>query len=138
MSCGRWSNHSCRPRHLNRKVAGCASRPEKLHAHKGYDILRCREALRLRGIKARTHLSTRHRHEREVGTAPAGSGADAGLLGTLPAVKGTLRETSRHPPGVPQSWVRADLLELLTTVLLGAPSAWKENSTKLDFRVTEF
>src|SRR5215217_8299107 len=88
--------------------------------------------------RSRTHLSTRHRHEREVGIAPAGSGANAGLLGTLPAVKGTLRETSRHPPGVPQSWVRADLLELLTTVLLGAPSAWKENSTKLDFRVTEF
>ena len=28
-------------------------RPEKLHADKGYDFLRCREALRLRGIKAR-------------------------------------------------------------------------------------
>ena len=34
-------------------MAGCASRPEKLHADKGYDFLRCREALRLRGIKAR-------------------------------------------------------------------------------------
>jgi transposase len=28
-------------------------RPEKLHADKGYDFLRCREALRQRGIKAR-------------------------------------------------------------------------------------
>ena len=30
----------------------------------------------------------------------------AGLVGTLSAVEGTLREASRHLPGVPQSWVR--------------------------------
>ena len=36
-----------RPRGRPRK------RPPKLHADKGYDFLRCREALRQRGIKAR-------------------------------------------------------------------------------------
>jgi len=51
-----------------------------------------------------------------------GSGADAGLVRTLPAVEDTLREASRRPPGVPQSWVRAGVLDLPATVLLGALS----------------
>ncbi len=50
------------------------------------------------------------------------SRADAGLVGTIPEVEGTVRAASRHPPSVPQSWVRAGLLELSTTVLLGALS----------------
>ena len=78
---------------------------------KGYDFSRCRKALRERGIKARIARRGKER-AREVGTAPVGCGADAGMVGPLPKARGALRETGRHPRGVPPSRLLTHLPQL--------------------------
>jgi hypothetical protein len=65
-------------------------RPKKLHADKGYDFPRCREALRKRGITF-AHRSAGHRIQREAGTIQVDCGTDSVVGEPQPAAEGTLR-----------------------------------------------
>jgi hypothetical protein len=68
-------------------------RPVKLHADKGYDFPRCREALRKRGIKPHASLGAAASNPaRSSGAIQVGCGTNAVVGEPQPAAEGTLYE----------------------------------------------
>jgi hypothetical protein len=100
-------------------------RPEKLHAHKGYDFPRCRRFLRKRGIKARiarrgvesSETLGRHRWVVER-TLTVGSRAHTNVAFSLQASLRTLRTAGGHSRGFLSSLLRAYLPQLSQTCVL--------------------
>src|SRR5215203_5622559 len=93
-------------------------RPKKLHADKGYDFPRCREALRKRGITPR--IARRGIDSSEKLGRYRWAVERTLLDQPLPAAESALRASRRHPSGVPGSRMRSHLLALCTAVMLGA------------------